>query len=138
MRTAARARTRLRAEARWEEGRARRGLAVRLLLVALASLRIHAGQPVPPPDPTLVARGRQVFDQMKCTLCHSLDGKGGKLAVPLDDVGSKRSAASLRKLLADPQAEFPNSRVKMPVFRFEEGEREALVAFLLTLRKGHR
>lgn len=123
------------AKVRRETRRVRRGLAVSLLVVALAGVQLDAGQSAPTPDPALVTRGRQVFDQMKCVLCHSLDGKGGKLAVALDDIGSKRSAASLRKVLENPQAEFPNSKVKMPVFPFKEGEREALVAYLLTLRR---
>lgn len=108
-----------------------------VVFVVLDGLAAAARQPASP-DPQLVARGRRVFDQMKCVLCHSLESKGGKLAVALDDIGSKRDAASLRKVLENPQAEFPASKIKMPVFTFAEGEREALVAYLLTLRKSHQ
>lgn len=114
----------------------RRVLCRAVLAAALLVWRLEARPPSgQSPDPAVVARGRQVFEQFKCVLCHSLEGKGGKLAVPLDDVGLRRNAAGLRKVLENPQAEFPASKVKMPVFTFTEAEREALVAYLLTLRR---
>ncbi len=103
-----------------------------LLLVAAAGAGARQSGS---PDAALADRGRQVFEQMKCLLCHSLEGKGGKLATPLDGIGAKRNAASLRKLLENPQAEFPDSKVKMPVFPLKEPDREALIAYLLTLRQ---
>ena len=39
------------------------------------------------------AKGAQLFADQKCTLCHSIGDKGNKKG-PLDDVGSKLSAAA--------------------------------------------
>jgi mono/diheme cytochrome c family protein len=124
------------ARPRWARRSPRAG--ARLAAVCVVALSVgtaEAGQALRASDAALVARGRQVFDQMKCVLCHSLEGKGGKLAVALDDIGLKRDAAAIRKVLVNPQAEFPTSKIKMPVFPLKDEEREALVAFLSTLRK---
>ena len=41
------------------------------------------------------AKGQQVYAAQKCSVCHSIAGKGGK-ASPLDGVGAKLSAAEIR------------------------------------------
>lgn len=103
--------------------------ALTLVISARAAAQVRSAS-----DPA-VEKGRQVFERMKCLLCHRLEGKGGKLSGALDDIGLKRDAASLKKVLDNPQAEYPNSKLKMPTFPYKAGEQEALIAYLLTLRK---
>jgi mono/diheme cytochrome c family protein len=88
------------------------------------------------PDARQVAKGKEVFTRMKCLLCHKLGDKGGALAPDLDGVALRRDAASLRRLLEDPEKEMkdPQYKVKMPVFPFKDGELDALVAYLGTLK----
>ena len=88
------------------------------------------------PSKAEIEKGRQVFEQMKCLLCHSLEGKGGKLSVALDDVALRRDAEAMKWILTDPDKALAGSKakVKMPAFPFKEGQREALIAYLQTLR----
>jgi mono/diheme cytochrome c family protein len=52
-------------------------------------------------DAAKVKRGEEVYNAQKCQVCHSVAGKGGKQSA-LDGVGSKLSAADLRKWIVDP------------------------------------
>ena len=47
--------------------------------------------------------GMKVYAASKCSMCHSVAGKGNAKGV-LDDVGSKLSADEIRQWLVDPQA----------------------------------
>jgi nitric oxide reductase subunit C len=113
---------------------------MRFMTTALAVtlvMALHARAQVPSSGEASAARGRQVFEQSKCLLCHSLDGKGGKLSVALDGVAERRDAAAMKRILLSPEKELAGSKakVKMPVFPFKDGEVDAVVAYLLTLRK---
>jgi mono/diheme cytochrome c family protein len=82
-----------------------------------------------------VDEGRQLYEK-QCIFCHSIAGKGGRLAEtggPLDGVGTKRDAAWLRKYLHDPRSALPNA--KMPKMRFSDAQLGDLVAFMLTLKE---
>jgi cytochrome c2 len=83
------------------------------------------------------AKGRLLYDQYKCGLCHQLEGKGGKLSVALDGVADRRTADAMKRILINPAKELADSKakVKMPVLPFKEGEVDTLVAFLQTLKK---
>jgi cytochrome c2 len=107
------------------------------LLLMTCVISAPATAQVPLSSESAVEKGRQVFEQMKCLLCHSVDGKGGKLSVPLDDVALRRREDAMRRILLDPAKELANSKakVKMPTFPFKDGELDALVAYLQTLRK---
>jgi mono/diheme cytochrome c family protein len=45
-----------------------------------------------------------LHDQLPCLGCHTLDGKGGKLAPELATVRTRRDAAYVARVVADPQA----------------------------------
>src|SRR4051794_9242802 len=49
------------------------------------------------------AQGEKLFVDQKCTLCHSVAGKGNAKG-PLDDVGGKLSAADIRAWITDANA----------------------------------
>lgn len=85
-------------------------------------------------DPTLVAKGQKLAVQHKCSLCHVVEGKGGKIGKPLDGVAERHDAAALKRILADPQKEFPDAKVKMPKVAWAAGDIDAVVAYLQTLK----
>ena len=47
------------------------------------------------------AKGEQVYADQKCSMCHSIAGKGNQKG-PLDDVGKKLSADEIREWIVDP------------------------------------
>jgi mono/diheme cytochrome c family protein len=78
------------------------------------------------PAPELAAR-------LGCFACHALQGRGGKLAVPLDGVGASLTPAQLAQVLTQPRQIHPGA--KMPSYAYlPEAERQALVDFLRGLR----
>jgi len=86
-----------------------------------------------------VEHGMKVFADSKCSLCHSVAGKGNAKGV-LDDVGSKLSAAEIREWLTNPEGQRQKtSSDRKPVMKsFEKmpkDDLDALVAYLQTLKK---
>ena len=86
----------------------------------------------------LKAKGEKLFVDQKCTLCHSIAGKGN-VKGPLDGVGTKDSAADIRAWIADANAMTAKTgAARKPVmkqFSLEKEDVDALVAYLTTLRK---
>lgn len=80
------------------------------------------------------AKGKALTVEHKCAMCHVLEGKGGKLSTSLDGIGARRDADALRKVLTDPQAAFPDAKIKMPRVAWKAGELDAVVAYLSTLK----
>ena len=50
------------------------------------------------------AKGEQLYASQKCSMCHSIAGKGNK-KFPLDRIGGKQSAAELHEWLVNPDAQ---------------------------------
>jgi len=86
----------------------------------------------------LNAKGEKLFADQKCTLCHSIAGKGNAKG-PLDDVGSKLSAADIRAWITDANAMTAKTgatrKPAMKQFSLEKDDVDALVAYLTTLKK---
>jgi mono/diheme cytochrome c family protein len=85
------------------------------------------------------ARGAAVYAAQKCSMCHSLEGKG-QAKGPLDGVGSKLSAEEIRQWIANP-AEMTakaNATRKPPMRAYPnlpKDDLDALVAYLLAQKK---
>lgn len=98
-----------------------------LLTPALASAQTAA-----------VDRGAKLYAESKCSMCHSVAGKGNAKGV-LDDIGAKLSADDIRQWLVDPEAmrvkahaerkPFMKSYASMP-----KADIDALIAYLQTLK----
>jgi mono/diheme cytochrome c family protein len=95
------------------------------------------------PSPVLaqaqVERGMKVFADSKCSLCHSVAGKGNAKGV-LDDVGSKLSAAEMHEWLVNPDAMRQKTKAeRKPLMKsfstLPKEDVDALVAYLQTLKK---
>lgn len=92
----------------------------------------------PPSDPALVARGRTVFEERACTRCHAAEGRGNP-RLPLDGVGSRRTATELRAFVtgagvAREQLTRSALRAKEEFANLPSTELDALTAYLATLR----
>jgi len=90
-------------------------------------------------DAALIAKGQQVYEAQKCSVCHAIAGKGGKQN-PLDGVGSKLSADETRLWITDPTAaaKKANSTKKPPMpnkYKLPPAELDALVAYMQSLKK---
>ena len=86
-----------------------------------------------------VAHGKQVFTDSKCSVCHSIGGQGNKKG-PLDDVGSKLSAADIRQWItsAPEMAVKAKADRKPPMKAYADlpkADVDALVAYMQTLKK---
>lgn len=91
-----------------------------------------AAHSIPPPgDTTTVARGRELFRSVGCTRCHSAEG-AGRRRLPLDGVGARLSADTLRLWVVDPRAVDPG--VRKPAYDdLPREDVEALVVYMESL-----
>lgn len=85
-----------------------------------------------------VAAGQKVFETQKCSLCHSVAGKGSAKG-PLDGVGKKHTAADLKLWITQPaeMAKKHNATRKPPMKSFASlplADVDALVAYLQSLK----
>lgn len=93
-------------------------------------------------DSKVVEAGKKLYDSEKCATCHTIAGKGGSMTklYPLDGVGTKMSAADIRKWMTAP-AEMEAKLEKKPTLKMsskkyalKDQDIEALVAYMLTLK----
>jgi len=109
---------------------------MRRVLIILISVSFLAGLlnllPVFAQTDEAILRGQEVFHANKCVRCHLIEGKGGRVGPDLSHVGSLREAAWLGEFLKDPRSLIPQG--KQPLFKGTDQEREALVAYLSSLR----
>lgn len=105
-------------------------------IVAAAVLCLAVVAPAAAQD--LKAKGEKLFVDQKCTLCHSIGGKGN-VKGPLDEVGSKDSAADIRAWITDANAMTAKTgatrKPAMKQFTLDKDDADALVAYLTTLKK---
>lgn len=111
---------------------------MRLIVSAIAAL-IFVSSSVTLSAQATAAAGQKVFETQKCSLCHSVDGKGNAKG-PLDGVGSKWKAEEIRQWLTDPQgmATKHNATRKPPMKSFASlpaADLDALVAYVSSLKK---
>jgi len=84
-------------------------------------------------------RGADVFAAQKCSVCHSIAGKGGKSS-PLDGVGAKLSADDIRKWITSPAEMTAKSKsTKKPPMpakwaNLPAADVDALVAYMASLK----
>ena len=83
------------------------------------------------------AKGAQVYTTQKCSVCHSIAGKGNAKGA-LDAVGSKLSAADIRAWITDATGMAAKTKAarKPPMknYALPQGDLDALVAYLSSLK----
>ena len=108
--------------------------AVIVLAGWIAAPAAGAGQ-----DDAQVKRGQEVYAAQKCSVCHSIDGKGNKKN-PLDGVGAKLTADDIEQWIVDPKGmttktkstakpPMPDKYSKLPA-----ADIDAMVAYLASLK----
>src|SRR6186713_1584467 len=86
------------------------------------------------------AAGEKVYAAQKCSMCHSVAGKGGKSS-PLDGVGSKLTADQIKAWIVDPitAAKTAGSTKKPPMpkkyDKLPAADLDSLVAYMASLKK---
>ena len=85
-------------------------------------------------DWDLAEKGKAVWRQSRCNICHTTNGKGGNHkeihAPDLSSVGSKVNKEWLFNWIRDPKKYFPET--KMPRYRFNDQELTALVEYIVS------
>ncbi|MDP6179889.1 MAG: cytochrome c, partial [Desulfatiglandales bacterium] len=86
------------------------------------------------PDWDLSDKGKAIFRESRCSICHPAQGKGGAFkgiyAPDLTRVGSKVRIDWLKRWLKDPKDYFPKTR--MPRYRFSDEEIDALAEYIMS------
>ena len=85
-----------------------------------------------------VDHGLKVYASSKCSMCHSVAGKGNAKGI-LDNVGAKLSAEEIRQWLVDPEAMRVKTKAeRKPLMKsyasLNKADLDALVAYLQTLK----
>ncbi len=86
-----------------------------------------------------VKKGEEVYAAQKCSVCHSVAGKGNK-ANPLDGVGAKLSADDIRRWITHPTEMTAKTKsTKKPPMPAKYGklpaaDLDALVAYMQSLK----
>jgi len=84
------------------------------------------------------AKGEKVFADQKCSLCHSIAGKGNAKG-PLDDVGSKLKPEEIRMWITDAPGMTAKTNAPrkpaMKAYTLPKEDVDALVAYLSSLKK---
>jgi mono/diheme cytochrome c family protein len=84
------------------------------------------------------AQGEQVFTAQKCSICHSIAGKGNPKGA-LDAVGSKLTADEIRAWIVDSKGMTaktkPPRKPEMRAYSLPKEDVDALVAYLASLKK---
>ena len=108
------------------------------LLIAAAAIVFVAGTPAVARAADAAA-GEKVYAAQKCSMCHSIAGKGGKSS-SLDGVGKKLTAAQIKEWIVDPTtaAKTHSSTKKPPMPKkyhtLPAADIDALVACMASLK----
>ncbi|HSG06206.1 MAG TPA: cytochrome c [Nitrospiria bacterium] len=94
-------------------------------LLASAGMKAQAGD---------LEAGKKVYDEKKCSMCHRIDGKGGKMGPDLSFLGDERERGWIADYLKDPKGTKEGSKHK--VVKVGEEDFNALVDYLASLKKG--
>jgi mono/diheme cytochrome c family protein len=109
-------------------------------VLGLASLAVFVGVgPSLAAQDDAVKKGQEVYAAQKCSMCHSIAGKGGKQS-PLDGVGKRLTADEIREWIVNPteMTKKTKSTKKPPMpakwAKLPKEELDALVAFMQSLK----
>jgi mono/diheme cytochrome c family protein len=84
------------------------------------------------------AEGEKVFAAQKCTLCHSIGGKGNPKG-PMEEALNKLSADEIRAWITDSKGMTAKTKATrkpaMKEYALPKGDVDALVAYLSSLKK---
>jgi mono/diheme cytochrome c family protein len=90
-------------------------------------------------DKSAVDKGLKLYADQKCSMCHSIEGKGNAKGA-LDGVGTKLTADDIRAWLVTPKEMTAKTKAaRAPAMKaydkLDKGDLDALVAYMLSLKK---
>ena len=90
-------------------------------------------------DAASAAAGEKLYTAQRCSMCHSVAGKGNAKGA-LDDVGSRLTDEDIRQWLINPKVMIEKTKATrkpaMPAYaKLTKEELESLVAYLKTLKQ---
>jgi mono/diheme cytochrome c family protein len=115
---------------------------IKRTMLSVAAATLVAGTAAPlaaAQDDAQVKKGQQVYAAQKCSMCHSIAGKGGKQS-PLDGVGTKLSADDIRQWITNPKEMTAKAKsTKKPPMPAKYSslpaeDLDALVAYMVSLK----
>jgi mono/diheme cytochrome c family protein len=110
-----------------------------VLIALLATLMLCVAPATYAQGVASIERGMKVYADQKCSVCHSIAGKGNAKGV-LDDVGSRLTAEEIRMWMVSPaeMTKKTNATRKPPMRAYPNLPKEdldGLVAYMLSLKK---
>ena len=112
----------------------------RILIAAMAALALTAVAATASAQDAKIEKGIKVFADQKCSMCHSIAGKGNAKG-SLDGVGTKYKAEELREWIVDPVAMTAKHKAErkpaMPAkyTTLAKDDLDAIVAYMVSLKK---
>lgn len=112
----------------------------RMLIGTLAVIALAAFAGTSSAQDAKIEKGAKVFADQKCSLCHSVAGKGNPKGA-LDEVGTKFTAAEIREWIVDPAKMAAKAKADrkppMPAkfASLPKDDLDVLVAYLSSLKK---
>ncbi|MGZ8921004.1 MAG: c-type cytochrome [Limisphaerales bacterium] len=102
----------------------------------------HPTVPVAEHQPIALLQGVKIFEEQRCSLCHSIAGVGSRRS-PLDGVGDRRQASELRDWITGSGSATnglaPSTiKRKQRYHEISPTEMEALVQYLASLKTSER
>jgi mono/diheme cytochrome c family protein len=82
-----------------------------------------------------VAVGQKTVEAKKCSICHMIDGKGGKIGKSLNGIAEGKTDDYLRGALLDPKKTI-GADTKMPSYKgkLTDDEVAGVIAYLRSLK----
>lgn len=105
-----------------------------------AALLTFAAAPALHAQDKSVERGQKVYADQKCSVCHSIGGKGNAKG-PLDNVGAKLSEEEIRQWMIAPRVMAEKTKATrkplMPEYtKLPKEDLDAVIAYMRSLKKG--
>ncbi len=87
-------------------------------------------------DDDLIAQGKKLVDESKpkCSMCHQIDGKGGKMGKPMEALAADHSDEFLKGSLVEPKKTLKPD-TKMPAYKYTDEEVAAVIAYMKSVKK---
>jgi len=108
-------------------------------LVGAAIIALAWGPSAFAQDAKVIERGKQVYAEQKCKMCHSI-GAEGNAKGPLDDTGNKLTAAEIKEWIVNPKEMTAKTKAtRRPLMKayptLPAADLDALVAYMQSLKK---
>jgi len=87
-------------------------------------------------DADAIAKGKKLVEDSKpkCSMCHQIDGKGGKMSKPMEELAADHPDEFLKGSLLDPKKTLKPD-TKMPAYKYTDDEVAAVIAYMKSLKK---